>query len=308
MNQLVSVVITTYKRDIKYVKEAFFSVVNQTYTPIEIILVDDNGLESEYQDGLVELCNDYNNARYIQNHRNSGAQFSRNRGIMEAKGEYIAFLDDDDIWRKDKIEKQIELFQQENVGMVFCDGYAFEEDNISKTCIFREASIYDRPITHVLELFNDYVGSTSQAVIRKECLYEVGLFDSDMPARQDYEMWLRISKKYSIVGSQEKLLFYRLHNGDRISRNFEKCRNSYLIVLKKYKDDYNQNKYAKAKILLRASEMSLRLKDTKGVIKYLIFSFFSSPICIYDVIKRRITKKEFSEYYSIELLKRRGIR
>lgn len=305
MNELVSVVITTYKRSVKYVKEAIDSVASQTYHPIEIILVDDNGINSEYANELTELCNKYENVRYLPNVKNSGAQVSRNNGIFASKGNFVAFLDDDDIWREDKIEKQMAYFSDKDVGMVYCDGYSFEDGNINNTSVFREASIYSKPISHELELFNDYIGSTSQALIKKECFSKVGLFDTDMPARQDYEMWLRISRHYKIVGSPEKLLFYRVHPGDRISTNLDKCFNSYKLVLDKHKNEYNKNRYAKSKIILRLFDTSVRGKWFGRALFYFTYAFLVNPLCVIDVIRRRILKKEFEDYYSIELIESR---
>lgn len=298
MNEkLVSVVITTYKREQKYVKEALDSVLNQTYKNIEIILVDDNGIGSEYGEALEQLCLENLNVTYLQNEKNSGAQFSRNQGIMKSKGEYVAFLDDDDIWAETKIEKQMVLFTDDSVGMVFCDGYSFEDGDMNKLGAFREVSIFDRPISHEMELFNDYVGSTSQVLIKKECFSKVGIFDCDMPARQDYEMWLRISRHYLIVGVPEPLLFYRVHSGERISKNLKKCFDSYILLLDKYKNDYKKNKYAKSKLILRLFTTSMEMKSTKNVIKYFMYAFITSPKCVIDVMRRKISKKEFNEFY-----------
>lgn len=301
MEELVSVVITTYKRDISYVKEALESVINQTYSNIEVYLIDDNGENSKYSKELSALCQEYNNVFYRPNKKNSGAQISRNNGIAYSKGQYVAFLDDDDIWRKDKIEKQMSLFTEDNIGMVFCDGYSFPDGDQSNLSVFREASIYDRPITFSMELFNDFIGSTSQAIIRRSVFDVVGYFDVDMPARQDYEMWLRISKKYKIVGSPERLLYYRVHPGDRISTNWNKCINSYLLLLNKYKIDYDLNRYAKAKLMLRLAMAYKRNKQVFKAIQYTMKAVKNSPSCFFDILRRKIQKKDFVEFYEKKL-------
>lgn len=297
MEELVSVVITTYKRDISYVREALESVINQTYSNIEIFLIDDNGENSKYSKDLAKLCQEYNNVFYRPNKKNSGAQISRNNGISYSNGKYVAFLDDDDIWRKDKIEKQVALFTEDSIGMVFCDGYSFPDGDQSTLSVFREASIYNRPITFSMELFNDFIGSTSQAIIRRSVFDIVGNFDVDMPARQDYEMWLRISKKYKIVGSPEKLLYYRVHPGDRISTNWNKCINSYLLLLDKYKKEYDLNRYAKAKLMLRLAKAYKRNKQVFKAFLYTAKAIMNSPSCFFDILKRKIQKKDFVEFY-----------
>lgn len=302
--ELISVVITTYKREKKYIEEAIDSVLNQTYKNIEVLVIDDNGKNQEYSKKVQELCSS-KNVIYIKNKRNRGAQFSRNIGILNSKGEYIAFLDDDDIWLPEKLEKQINYFSDVDVGMVFCDGYSFENGNISNTSVFREASIFGKPISHELELFNDYIGSTSQALIKKECFSKVGLFDTDMPARQDYEMWLRISRSYKIVGAPEKLLYYRVHSGERISTNLDKCYNSYKLVLEKHKSEYNRNRYAKSKIILRIFDTSIRAKWVGRALYYFSYAFFVSPQCVIDVITRRIKEIPFDKFYTEEMLFKR---
>ena len=112
--KLVSTVITTYKREPDIVHRAIKSVLNQSYKNIEIIIIDDNPTIGEF-------------SNEIKNHGNKGAQISRNNGIANAKGEFIAFLDDDDTWEKEKIEKQIKCFK-DNIGIVFCNGYIVDEN------------------------------------------------------------------------------------------------------------------------------------------------------------------------------------
>lgn len=295
---LVSVVITTYKREKSIVREAIESVLEQTYHPLEIIVIDDNGNESVYSSEIKELCSSFTNIYYIANEKNCGAQVSRNKGISVSRGEYVAFLDDDDIWRNDKIEVQMQLFSDKQIGMVYCDGYSFYDNDIKKLGVFREASIFDRPISHKMEMFNDFIGSTSQAIVRKECFDVVGGFDERLPARQDYEMWLRISQKYTIVGTPEKLLYYRIHSGNRISTNWDKCLKSYQLVLKKYKNEYDEYKYAKAKLILYMAKFSRKKRDYLKSLYYTIYAFVTSPRCLFDIMLRKITKSEFVDFYN----------
>lgn len=300
----VSVVITTYNREVRYVEEALDSALNQTYPCIEVIVVDDNGCESEISKGVAALCARRDNVRYLRNDKNIGAQRSRNAGITACFGEFIAFLDDDDIWVPEKIEKQMALFASADIGMVYCDGWTFNDGDMENTWEFREASLFDVPISHELELFNDYIGSTSQALVRRECFDCVGLFDPDMPARQDYEMWLRISRKYKIVGVPERLLYYRKHPGERISTNWSKCRDSYCLILEKYVNDYKSCSYARAKLLLRLFDYSIRLRDYGNALSFFAKAFVANPVCVLGVIDRRVRRIPFSRYYSLKKLRR----
>ena len=104
--KLVSVIIPTFNRQ-KYLKNAINSVLNQTYENIELIIIDDNS--SDNTQSYVEDIND-NRLIYIKNSKNLKAPKSRNIGIEKSRGDYIAFLDDDDTWYKTKLEKQIKLY------------------------------------------------------------------------------------------------------------------------------------------------------------------------------------------------------
>lgn len=100
MMPVVSVIITTYKRPVETVERAVSSVLNQTFQKLEILIVDDNPDEWKLHYGLKKLENKYtkNRVRYITYPGNHGACYARNAGLSEAKGEYVAFLDDDDVW------------------------------------------------------------------------------------------------------------------------------------------------------------------------------------------------------------------
>ena len=172
MEELVSAIIITYKRDVNVLKRAIESIENQTYRNIEIIVVDDNSNNDKYRMNLKKYIKEKNNIVYLEHERNYGAQISRNDGIKIAKGKYIAFLDDDDSWMPKKIEKQIELFKSSNVGMVFCKGYTINEQTGKKEKYYNDKIFETSPnLQNLLE--EDYIGTTSQAIISKECFEKV---------------------------------------------------------------------------------------------------------------------------------------
>ena len=129
MNELVSIIITTYKRS-EYIEESIKSAINQTYKNIEIIVVDDNANDLEERKKTKLIVEKYKDVIYIENKTNLGASFSRNEGIKKAKGKYIAFLDDDDMYEKNKIEEQYKLYEElknDNIGMIYCYYYIINE-------------------------------------------------------------------------------------------------------------------------------------------------------------------------------------
>lgn len=289
--KLVTVIITTYKREKKFLLEAIKSVKNQSYSNIEIIVVDDNGINSELQKENQFLLKEDQDIIYVVNEVNSGAQISRNKGILASHGEYIACLDDDDIWKEDKIEKQVKLMEEENLDLVFCNGYRFYNNDINDRKIYQVNFISDKIIDFNTELRSDCIGSTSHPLMRKQCFAKTGLFDIDMPARQDYEMWLRFCKYFKVKGINECLFYYRYHNGDRITNDYKKEIISYNLLLKKYKKDYQKNKIAKAIILFTLSKTYIKNKNITLFLLYFIKAVLNSPKVICNIILNYYNKK-----------------
>jgi len=163
-SNLISVIIPTYNR-VNNLKVAIESVLNQTYNNIEIIIVDDNST-----DNTIKTLNslDIPNLRIINNKVNRGAPSCRNTGIKYSRGAYIAFLDDDDIWYTEKIEKQLNhLIQNPQIDCVFCEykyvlqGQSFYPDiinyknTLSKTILF--LYYYKFGLILILLLLSDYL-------------------------------------------------------------------------------------------------------------------------------------------------------
>ena len=123
--ELVSVIIPTYKR-YDVLSRAIDSALNQTYNNIEIIVIDDNKKESEFRKKTEETMKKYENnskVKYIKNEKNLGGAETRNVGVKNANGEFIAFLDDDDEFVNDKIEKQMKHYKKiesKKIGLIYC--------------------------------------------------------------------------------------------------------------------------------------------------------------------------------------------
>lgn len=288
-NGIVSVIITTYKRNDELLRRSIESVLHQTYSNIELIVVDDNEYGDICQRKSEEIVKSYHGVKYIPNVHNMGAQYSRNVGILNSIGEYLAFLDDDDEWEIFKIEKQLAAFTEENIGLVYCNGYTSVNGKISEYRYWTKAinpSFADM-------LGDDYVGSTSQVLIRRKCFAHVGMFDNSMPARQDYEMWIRISQKYKLVCVEDKLFTHYMHDGEQISKSPTKALIGYTNIFKKYKDSYRKERKAKAKILKKIAGSSLRCKKLFKAVWAFWCAFWCCPKEACNV--RKITKKQNTE-------------
>ena len=263
---MVSVIITSYKRPVEIVERAVASVLAQTYTDLEVLIVDDNVDNSPESSELAQTFSNKDRIRYIKQDGNKGACAARNLGIKEAKGEFVAFLDDDDTWEKDKLEVQLARFEgtDESVGMVYCLGDVIVcTTNPPTVEEYYTTRMYKDEITFQDQLKYDYIGSTSQALIRKSCIVALGGFDESLPARQDYEMWLRISKDYRILGVNKVLFHYYQHDLVQITKSPKKALTGYRIVYKKYKKYYLENKAAHIGLLERM------MQEVKGHYKVL---------------------------------------
>lgn len=226
---LVTVIITTYNRTDK-IEEAIKSVLKQTYKNIELIVVDDNKEGTKQREETETIIKKYPSIKYIKNEKNLGGALSRNVGINAAKGEFIAFLDDDDTFIEEKIEKQYNCYlshKNENVGLIYC--YTYRENPQKKIIGAYENNYEGKPI---YEHMMGCIAATSLWFCPKKVLIEVGQFE-DTPCKQDSILLLKIlANDYSVYRVPEHLAYYYEHNGKGISGTGEKN----IIGLKKYRD------------------------------------------------------------------------
>ena len=285
-NPLVTCVITSYKRDKETVKRALDSVLSQTYSPLEIFIIDDNRGEGaeEYSRGLREIAKGKENIRVIKTERGNGAQRARNTGIEKAQGKYIAFLDDDDEWLPEKTGIQVKLLEENpDAGLCYAKGYLIDNTfNPPRIGCFKRGE----DLKYEDLLLSDRIGTTTQAVIPKAVFEKVGMFDESLPARQDYEMWLRITKEYRTVWSKEILYkYYKEPGNDQTSHKWEKCLKGYELIHEKYRQDIDKNSSAKFNFVVHTAhhlmegasatgDRSLKLRAVKEYIR----SFFISPV------------------------------
>lgn len=235
---LISVVITTYNRPVSILNRALESVLKQTYINTEIIIVNDAPNNKKLIKDIKTLIESKMDHRilYIENSKNIGACESRNRGIHEAHGDFIAFLDDDDEWFPLKLEKQIGLFNDARIGIVYCSNY--ETNHEKKEKIIRKVIGFDKQFHEILQ--SNYIGSTSIPLIRKECFEECGMFDKRFLSSQDWDMWIRIIRKHQAVLCRDILVNHILSD-DSITGDIGKKKQGWKAIEKKYSRFYLQN-------------------------------------------------------------------
>mgnify|MGYP005837720585 CR=1 FL=1 len=200
---LVSVVIPTYNRA-QFLREAIESVLAQTFTGWELIVVDNGST-----DGTATLCASYGPKLTYLLEQRQGPAAARNRGIAAARGEFVAFLDDDDIWLPEKLARQLELMEQfPAAGVVGCGQRCMD---LSGRVFYTEPGKPRYELAE-LKLRCGPVGTTSGALVRKACLEELGGFDEGLRFNEDWDLWLRIVRRYELRGVVEPLVVRRIHD------------------------------------------------------------------------------------------------
>lgn len=210
MEELVSIITPTYN-SAKYIKETIESVLNQTYSNWEMIIVDDDSKDNT-QD-VVEQIKD-KRIKYIKLSENSGAAIARNTAMKNASGKYMAFLDSDDIWKKDKLDKQLKFMKENNYNFT-CTAYEkIDENGKSLNKIFspKKRADYNRilldcPVGNSTVMYNvDNLGKFEVPNIRK---------------RNDDALWLQILKKEKFIyGMTDILMKYRVRSNSISSNKF----------------------------------------------------------------------------------------
>ncbi len=207
MRPLISVIIPTYNHE-DFISKAIDSVLDQTYKDLEIIVVDDGST-----DNTRYVIKKYDEkVKYIFQ-ANRGLASARNTGILASKGEFIAFLDADDIWLPSKLELQIELMLKAgSIGAVGCAGYFLDrrERIIGRFGVQNRTS--KEKLLNKLSTNNIVNAGGSAILVRRECFEKVGLFDEGLTAVEDWDMWLRIAVLYEIKFVQERLVKIRMRS------------------------------------------------------------------------------------------------
>jgi glycosyltransferase involved in cell wall biosynthesis len=244
---LVSAIIPTRNRSDMLIR-AVKSVANQTYPNLEIIIVSD-GSEYDVEATIRKECNS-KSCRVIKNTRTPGAAGARNSGFYESRGEFIGFLDDDDEWMPDKISRQVETFQKSHssVGIVITS-YFIVQDALR---ILRTRSLEGDVFRSLCKEHN--AGNTSSPLMRRNVFEKAGLFDEELRAAQDTDLWLRIAKHYHFTTVNEPLAVIHWEGSDRITKNWPmQIGGIFRFLCKHWSDLHPQRKFNLMKRIVRLS-------------------------------------------------------
>ena len=192
--------------------EAVDSVLGQSYTDYELLVIDDGST-----DDTANRLAAYGDRVYLYRQENQGASSSRNIGIRHARGQYIAFLDSDDLWLKDKLQTQMDLVARDSQVKICYT----EEIWIRRGIRVNPKRKHRKYSGWILEkMLPLCIVSPSSVLIAREVFEQVGLFDVSLPVCEDYDLWLRIGLHYPIVLIDRPLIVKRGGHDDQLSRNF----------------------------------------------------------------------------------------
>ena len=167
---------------------------------------------------------------------NLGEGGARNTGVREMRGRYLAFLDDDDEWVEDKLEKQVARLEAlPSVGVVYTG--LVEVDASTGQIVGEERALHNGHVRPSLVALGNFV-RPSVAMVRKQCLDEAGAFDVTLPGCLDYDMWLRIAERYAFEAIDLPLVHYRIHDA-RLSTAYTMHIRGRQALLHKYPQDFD---------------------------------------------------------------------
>lgn len=247
----ISVIIPLYNKE-NYLPQAIKSVLEQTVTDFEVLVIDDGST-----DGSLAVANSYTDTRlFVYSKENQGAAATRNFGIEKAKGRLIAFLDADDYWENNHLEELMRLYsaypQAGMYAMRYCK--VFSEKG-KKIAVFKgiAADFFEIVPDYFEASAIDSVASASSIAIRREVFEQVGLFDAAMVAGEDIDLWIRVALNMPVALSGKRTAYYRMDAPGSLSKKILPHRMQLLvkyseqekhsISLKKYLD---LNRYALA--------------------------------------------------------------
>lgn len=294
MNELVSVVITTYKRPLAILKRAIESVVYQTYESMEIFVVNDNPEDLDLAEKIKELCQSYKNRKvqYIAPLKNSGACAARNLGLRHANGIFIAFLDDDDYWLRTKIENQRNGFDQKDIGVVYTPYYLEYKGKKRLIRSFQRSG-------NLTELLLYKNSMCIFPLMRTELVKQIGGFDSELQAGQEHDLLLRLSLKTKFKYMDIPTAVYDVSD-ESISMNMEKKIKGFERFMKKHKTLYQNYPKAYHYQLIHmvnnsnnAGNYYYAFRLWKKGLKYNLWSFQNISEPVKGVVKRIIGRKAF---------------
>ncbi len=299
----VSVVIPTYNRA-GLLRRAVKSVLDQTYQDFEIIVVDDCSTD-DTQKTLADFKDE--RIKYVRHNKNKGPGASRNTGIRIARGRYIAFLDSDDEWLPEKLEKQVKKMSEspDKIGIIY-GGHEFISEKTGKVIDDRVPAA--RGDLHIAALRSALLGGGSVPLIRKECFQKCGFFDEtpSIQGFEDWDMYIRLSKSYEFDLIPE-VLFRRYFHGTQSITVLKNKIETRKELLRKHQEEFSKRPSIMADHLNRLGVLYAVSGDMKEAKEYFMKSIRVRPAqwFVYaHLIPLTLFPKAYKDYLKDDMAKK----
>ena len=224
---IVSVVIPSYNAGL-YIRETLLSVLAQTVTDFEIIVVDDGSTDNQ-KSVILEVAKNDERIKYFYIN-NQGVSAARNFGYEKTKGQFIAFLDADDVWLEDNLDEKLKKFKSGDFGLVHSDAHLIDEFSVNadKTLQGNEGDLLELMLTWE----STQVPGPSSVLVKRTVLDSIGLFDTNLSTSADHDFFLRVASKYRIGRVPKITWMYRIHCNN-MHKNVALMEHDILYVYKK---------------------------------------------------------------------------
>jgi glycosyltransferase involved in cell wall biosynthesis len=290
---LISIIIPTYKRA-AMLHRAIISVLEQTYSNIEVLVVSDNEPDDEYTSSAQATVDSFNDrrVRLILQEKHINGAVARNIGINASKGKYISFLDDDDYYDNNKIERQYDVLSEldDTWGGVCCRYKVYKKGRLVEVSpLFKSGYVYKDIIMRLIKT------QTNSLLLRRDALFDVGLFDEKLLRHQDVQLLARFSSKYKLFCQDEFL--NNLDQDDNLNRlkpeKVVQIKKDFVDSVKDLIDSFSHIEKFRYKLLTRFDIGALYIADKQYLkgISYLL-TIVLSPIAFVQSCKKVIEKKQ----------------
>lgn len=296
---LISVIIPVYNGE-QTIRETIESVLQQTCSDFELLVINDGS-----QDSTLEIVSSFQDERLkIFSYPNAGLAASRNRGIDRASGDYISFIDADDLWTPNKLESQLKALQENSKAAV---AYSWTDYiNELGQSLNQGSHMKVNGDVYAKLLLIDFIASGSNPLIRRQALLEVGGFDESLTAAEDWDMWLRLAARYHFACVPSPQVLYRI-SVNSMSSNVDKQETESLQVIEKaFSQAPNSFAYLKPfslanlykSLTLRALERCSGQYGGLIAARYLWYAFKADP----SLIRARVIWKVLFKIVVVTLL------
>ena len=226
---VVSAIITTFNRE-RFLGAAIQSVVAQAYGDFELLVLDNSS-----SDGTAALVGRFTDprVRYLQ-HEPLSIAAARNLGVRTARGEFVAFLDDDDEWLPAKLERQVSAFRRAPAGVALVYGGFTRIDERGAAVGSHRPALRGRILPALLAQRDAFTGSASNPMMRADVLRALGGFNEALATSEDWELYLRLAERYEVEYVPDELVRIRAHRDARLGDRIDDARKVEELVLERY--------------------------------------------------------------------------